>query len=251
MRKTLKKLSESSAGAKRPALRDKKGEFMIEAVIFDMDGVIADTEPLHASARNALLAEFGLDVEKISPTAIGRSKREFWSEVAENYGLKNTADELTEREFELILEIAEAVELPATDGLEDILKTLQKNGIKAAVASSSDRPYVDKILQITGLEKYFCAKACGNEVPKAKPAPDVYLRALSLCDTCAANAVAVEDSDTGAKAAKAAHLFCVGYDAPSDEIFQQKLDLCDVKIKKMRELLPVAEGMAAFKEKAI
>lgn len=55
---------------------------MIGAVIFDMDGVLADTEPLHARARNQLLTELGLDVEAISPQAIGRGKRDFWSDVA-------------------------------------------------------------------------------------------------------------------------------------------------------------------------
>lgn len=220
---------------------------MIEAMIFDMDGVIADAEPLHAKARNALLAEFGLDVEKISPTAIGRSKRAFWTEVAEKYGLGFTADELTQREFERILEIAETMALPATDGLEDLLKALQKNGINAAVASSSDRSYVDKILQITGLKKYFCAKACGDEVPKAKPAPDVYLKALSLCNTCAANAVAVEDSDTGIAAAKAAGLYCIGYDAVSDEKFRQKFTFADAVVHDMREVFLLIA--AHFEEK--
>lgn len=57
---------------------------MIKTVIFDMDGVIADTEPLHEQARNVLLRKLGLDVERISPTAIGRSKRAFWGEVSEN-----------------------------------------------------------------------------------------------------------------------------------------------------------------------
>ena len=218
---------------------------MIEAMIFDMDGVIADTEPLHACARNVLLEEFGLDAEKISPTAIGRSKRDFWSEVTKKYGLKFTADELTKREFELILEFAEGMGLSAADGLEEVLQALQKNGVKAAVASSSDRTYVDKILQITGLKKYFCAAACGDEVPNAKPAPDVYLKALQLCNADAAHAVAVEDSDTGARAAKAANLFCVGFDAPAEAQCRQQLVVCDVKIKTMRELLPFAEGKAA------
>lgn len=95
---------------------------MIEAVIFDMDGVIVDTEPIHAEARNRLLAERRLDVETISPTAIGRSKRSFWGEVVQTYGLSDTADELTKREFELILAIAEKNNLPATDGLEALLR---------------------------------------------------------------------------------------------------------------------------------
>ena len=78
---------------------------MIKAVIFDMDGVIADTEPLHKRARDRLLAALGLDVEEISPTAIGRSKRAFWGEVAAKYGLTYTADELTVKEFDALMTI--------------------------------------------------------------------------------------------------------------------------------------------------
>ena len=73
-------------------------------------------------------------------------------------------------------------------------------------------------------------------MPAAKPAPDVYLKALRLCGVSAAEALAVEDSDTGAKAATAAGICCVGYDACKDICFRQKLDICKYKVHNIREI---------------
>ena len=216
---------------------------MIKTVIFDMDGVIADTEPLHEQARNVLLRKLGLDVERISPTAIGRSKRAFWGEVSEKYKLPYSAEQLTVKEFDLLMKIAEESKLKPSAGLCELLEYLKQNGIKAAVASSSDRNYVECILEITNLTDYFFATSCGDDVSAAKPAPDVYLNALTLCGTCAEEAIAIEDSDTGAKAAKAAGIACIAYDVVTDEKLKQSFAACAYKIKDMRDIENIVQGV--------
>ena len=148
-----------------------------------------------------------------------------------------TPEQLTQIEFGILIEIIENSRLQPNAGVKEALEALRAEGLSAAVASSSDRVYVETVLRVTGLEKLFDATACGNEVAAAKPAPDVYLKALQLLGVSAGEAVAVEDSDTGAKAAVAAHLLCIGYDAVSDEKFRQKLGLCACKIGDMH-LLP-------------
>lgn len=209
---------------------------MIKAVIFDLDGVLADTEPLHEKSRDVLLAKLGLDVAALSPRAYAKSKRTYWGEVAKECGLSKTAEELTLAEFEILLDIAQNSGLQPNPGVPAAIDAVMAMGLKTAVASSSDRMYVEKILKITGLKDKFDDTACGNEVAAAKPAPDVYIRALGLLGVQAEEALAVEDSDTGARAACAAHIPCIGYDAVSDEKFRQKLDLCFCKITNMRDL---------------
>lgn len=209
---------------------------MIKAVLFDMDGVIADTEPLHAKARDSLLLELGLEVEKISARAIGRSKRTFWGEIVEEFSINITADTLTRREFEILIRIIEESKLKPTKGLEDVLQKMQEKQIKALVASSSDRNYVEAVLQTTKLNKYFSACVCGDEVKQAKPAPDIYLKALAESGAEKSEVLAVEDSDTGAAAAYAAGIDCVAYDAVEDVSLKQRFLTCKYKITQMCEL---------------
>ena len=218
---------------------------MIKAVVFDMDGVIADTEPLHEKARNALLESLGLDVEQLSPQAIGRSKRSFWSEISQKFNLKESGDELTLREFDMIMRIAKESNLKPSQGMKELLEFLEREKIKAAVASSSDRNYVEKILALTDLGGYFCVTACGDEVPCAKPAPDVYLKALNGCGVNASEALAVEDSDTGARAAEAAGIPCIAYDAVEDERLRQSFNICSYKVKKISDIVNIIKGAKA------
>lgn len=215
---------------------------MIKAVIFDMDGVIADTEPIHESARNILLSELGLDVETISARAIGRGKRAFWGEVVQQYRLPYTAEQLTVREFDYIMEIVGKMGLQPSAGLKELLEYLKACNIKTAVASSSDRNYVERILEVTDLKNYFSEIACGNEVAKTKPAPDVYLKILDLLGVKAAEALAVEDSDTGARAAAAAGIKCVAYDVVVDKKLKQKFNDCSYKIQDIRVIENIVQG---------
>ncbi len=185
---------------------------MIKAVIFDLDGVLADTEPLHALARSQILEKFGLSEQTASPeAAIGIGKRFFWGKVIEKNHLACTSEELTKADFDLVFQLIVESGLKPTEGLKDLLAYLKESGIKTAVASSSDRSYVDRVLQHFQLTDYFFTSACGDEVKEAKPSPDVYLRALQLCQVSAKDAYAVEDSSCGMLAAERAGIGCIAF----------------------------------------
>ena len=216
---------------------------MIKAVIFDMDGVIADTEPLHEQARNMILRKYDLDVERLSPEAIGRSKRVFWKDITERFHLGVSEDVLTKYEFELLLQIAKETKLRPMRGITELLDYLKEHKIKIAVASSSDRNYVEQILQITELSDKFSVISCGNEVAKAKPSPDVYLDALAKLKLNGNDVFAVEDSDTGAAAACAAGIECIGYDAEEVGV-RQSLSRCFTVVNDMTKIIGVVAANA-------
>lgn len=124
-----------------------------------------------------------------------------------------------------------------------MLSFLREKNIKAAIASSSDRNYVKGILSLLDFDRYFYAVACGDEVLAAKPAPDVYLRALSLCGVKAEETLSVEDSDTGAKAAAAAYIPCIAYDVVQDKQLKQKFDACTFKVHRMLDIENIVQGV--------
>lgn len=201
----------------------------MKAVIFDLDGVIADTEPLHALARRQLFERYGLSEQAHSPeAAIGVGKRFFWGKVIEKNGLGCTAEELTKADFDLVFQLIAESGLKPTEGLRELLAYLRKSKIETAVASSSDRSYVDRVLRHFRLTDYFSESACGDEVSRAKPFPDVYLRALQLCRVNADEAYAVEDSSCGMLAAQRAGIRCIAFGSQEGEAVYRAKTMKDI-----------------------
>ena len=208
----------------------------MKAVIFDLDGVIADTEPIQAQARNDLLRSFGLSAEGTNSAAIGRGKREWWGIIAKEHGLPYSGAEIAVMDFSRCLRYIRETHLAPTAGLRELLEYLRRSGVRTAVASSSDRFYVEDVLKYMELDGYFCGSACGDEVPASKPAAYLYQKALELCGVSAAESFAIEDSDTGALAARAAGIPCIAYDA-AEGAAKQSFGTCVFKAKSMQEIL--------------
>lgn len=212
-----------------------KGDREIKAVVFDLDGTIADTEPLHKVARDNILVSFNLSPEELSDKAIGRGKREYWAEVIKSENLCANADELTVNEFKELLNIYKERGLKPQSGLVELLDYLKEKGVKLGVASSSDNFYVRQTLELLGIDGYFSAVVGSDDVGIAKPAPDVYLKAVKELGVLPENALAVEDSSTGAKAAFNAKMDCVGFSAP-DALVEQDFSTCKYVVNSLLEI---------------
>lgn len=210
----------------------------IKAAVFDFDGTLADTEPYHRAVRAAMLAERG--VSGVENMFSGISLRDFWSRVAAEHALSESGEALAKLTFDRVADEIVADGIKAIDGAVGLLKALKARGVIIAIASSSDRDYVHRLLRYFGLAEHADHVICGDEVVRNKPAPDIYLKALGYCGVDACAAFAVEDSDVGMAAAQAAGLYTVGYDAPANEL-KQTFAHCDVRVKSLREIIDIME----------
>lgn len=181
----------------------------IQAVLFDMDGVLVDSEPVILAAAMACLKEYGLQpkAEDFIPY-IGAGEDRFIGGVAEKYGLVYRK-EMKERVYQIYREIAPE-KLGIYEGAAELLIQLKSHGIHCVLASSADRIKIQTNLKVAGIhENLFSAIISGEDVERKKPAPDIYLKAARKVNIPPANCVVVEDALNGIRAAKAAGMKCV------------------------------------------
>ena len=206
---------------------------MTRLVIFDIDGVILDSEPLHNRAREILLKRFG--VNEPVEDMVGKSNKETWEPVIKKYDIPYTQPKIERMQHEIVMQILADENIQATEGLIDLLDELEKRRITMAVASSSARWFVDHVLDYYKIKNRFFCVLTGNDVENYKPHPEIYRKSLEICGFDAKEAIAIEDSDSGQAAAIAAKIRCVGYKNPGSG--NQKLDKGFVTIEKMSDFV--------------
>lgn len=207
----------------------------LKIIIFDMDGVILDSEPLHENARQMMFRNFGIVPDENFPNPVGKSSSGFWRTVSGLCGLEQDAYALEAEQYRLVAVQIEENHVPTSDGLMEILSWAKENGVKIGLASSSTRVLVDNTLNLLGIRECFDFTVSGDEVIQKKPAPYPYLKVLEMSGFAPEEAVAVEDSNSGVQAAKNAGIFCYGYDNPTSG--DQDLSNSDQIIKSLREIL--------------
>jgi HAD superfamily hydrolase (TIGR01509 family) len=179
------------------------------AVIFDLDGLIVDTEPLHRRAFNLILracgAAYEFSADEYGRIFTGRVIHENAEYVRERFGLAQNANEIAEGHRALYnLLIADAENIQTMPGLMELLAYLGAQNLRVAIASSSRPEQIHVILRGLKLPRQFDVIVGNDGALKPKPAPDVYLRAASQLGVAPAQAIALEDSHSGVRAARAA-----------------------------------------------
>lgn len=192
---------------------------MIEAIIFDMDGTLVDTEPIHTAIERRQFRLNNLDIsEEEHQKYLGTASDVMWREIAERHNLAKSADQLVEEnEMECMRYFSELKEIPVMPGLPEALKEFYEAGIPMSVASSSTPEIIDLILVKTDMKKYFGAIVSAQEAGKSKPEPDVFLLAAKQLGVEPTNCLVVEDSKNGIKAALSAGMKCIAYKDLNDE----------------------------------
>ncbi|MEU8238643.1 HAD family phosphatase [Actinoplanes missouriensis] len=177
----------------------------VKAVVFDLDGVIIDTEEVWEEVRRGYVAEFGREfLPDSQDRMMGMSTGEWSAHLADEVGVPRTAEQVA---ADVLGRMAERYReaLPLIPGAVEVVRALQQ-GYRLALASSSARILIDQVLQTAGLTGAFEVTLSTEEVPRGKPAPDVYLTAVAKMGLTPADCAAIEDSSNGLRSAAAAGL---------------------------------------------
>ena len=212
---------------------------MIKAVIFDMDGVLFDSQPLHFEAERKTTGMFGHAMtDSELKEYLGWTEDAFWNAVIARYGFKTTAAEIRAVKKPIYEELIRKA-LRKDDELLSVLRSLREKEMKLAVASSSPPDWISLILAGLGVEGEFDAIVSGESVKRSKPAPDIFLEAARKIAVSPPDCLVVEDAPAGIRAANSAGMYSVAILNKSNE----GLGFSDSrkKIHKLSEILELVE----------
>jgi HAD superfamily hydrolase (TIGR01509 family) len=186
-----------------------------KAVVFDLDGVLWDGEPLYHEAFNVVLRPYGhvLTMEEY-PEIIGTSVEASWAWVLDRFGVAEPPEKFYQLYDDAVLGLMQN-EIAPLPGVLNVIATLTDRGVLVGLASASLRQWVDATLAGLGMTGLFTATATASEVQQAKPAPDLYLKAAAGLSVDPAQCVAVEDTVAGIRSARAAGMYAVQVRAAS------------------------------------
>jgi HAD superfamily hydrolase (TIGR01509 family) len=212
---------------------------VIEAVVFDLDGVIVDSEHVWDEVRQRLAEERGGRWhDEASRDMMGMSSLEWSRYMHEVIGLAEPPEEINAEVVRRLVAVYRE-ELPLLPGAVEAVEALAARW-PLGLASSSNRELIDLVLRVSGLERWFAATVSSEEVPRGKPAPDVYLEAARRLDVPAERCAAVEDSENGILSAKAAGMRVVAIPNPQYPPAEDALAAADLVLPAVADLTPAA-----------
>ena len=209
----------------------------IEAIIYDMDGVLVDSEVYWDKSR----VEFASDRGKVwsddfQRLAMGRSTVGWATVMQEQLGLDETIDDIiAEMKARVIAHYEER--MPTRPGALESVALMQRH-FRVGLASGSPTEIIKAVLSITGLDQIFEVMIYGDEVARGKPAPDIYLEALKVLGVSPANSLGIEDSANGLRSLKAAGMFAVAAPSPGYPLPDDVLALADAHITTLEAFSP-------------
>ncbi|MEO5789683.1 MAG: HAD family hydrolase [Gelidibacter sp.] len=209
---------------------------MLKAVLFDMDGVIVNTEPLHHKSYYQMFDDINIEVpDELYASFTGQSTIAISRLLIDHFKLPmgpQTLVELKRHHFKYLFENDD--ELALLDGVLDLIKDYHHNGLTLVLASSASMENINNIFERFNLNPYFIAKLSGADLKASKPHPEIFENAALASGFERHECMVIEDSTNGIKAAKDAGIFCVGYD--SFHSHDQDYSLADLVISDFEEI---------------
>jgi HAD superfamily hydrolase (TIGR01509 family) len=212
---------------------------MVDAVIFDMDGLMFDSEPIWTDAWKLSFDRRGLELQPgMVESFYGASRNRVLAEVSRRYNQDPNAIGAAEDHYVIAKQRLLDEGAPMKKGLLELLASLRSHCVPSAVATSSARPIANAMLSHAGVEHEFDAIVTGDGLP-SKPAPDIFLAAAKLLGTEPSKSVVLEDSENGIRAAAAGGFVSVAVldIVPSSDRVRSLSDYCCENLLEVRDLL--------------
>lgn len=191
---------------------------MIEAALFDMDGLMIDSDSVISESYETVMKEYGKK-PKLNERGIvhtpGISAIDNWKTLASTYKINEDISILVSKKSKLHESLIKKG-VKSMPGLHELLILLKDKNIKIAIASSSKMSVIHSVVEHLDIQKYFDVIVSGEEVENGKPAPDIFLKAAHKLNVKPMRCVVLEDSINGVKAAKAGGMKCIAIPAPAD-----------------------------------
>ena len=209
---------------------------MLKAIIFDMDGVIVNSEPLHHLAYKKMFEEFKLDVSNsLYESFTGQSTYSICEQLCEIFDLKVDANSLVlskRKHFKIIFENDSSFEM--IDGAMNLIKDYFENNLTLVLASSASMTNIERIFKKFDLNKFFKAKISGADLKESKPNPEIFVKAAELAGFKKDECIVIEDSTSGIMASKSAGIYCVGYNSYNSK--NQNYDNANLVVSDLNEI---------------
>ena len=205
-------------------------------IIFDMDGVLLDSEPMHQEIIYETFQLKGIPFDKAYiQTLTGMSAFPMWEKVKRDAQRSESVEELIKFHRDYFFKRLPEVKVPLVPHVKDVLEKFKNEGKHLSLASSSGRKLIDIFTQQTNIAHYFEVIMSGDDVKYSKPNPEIFLKVAQWYGLPATQFTVIEDSTNGVKAAKSAGMQCVGFQNPLSG--GQDLSQADSVIHSMQELL--------------
>jgi len=207
----------------------------VKAVIFDMDGVLVDTEPLSDIHMHSHFKRLGLKVSlNYFERFRGITTHEFWQIIVKEFNLQKSVEELVQEGRASYLKFLSSRKLEPIPSAAKLLDNLQKNKIEIALASSGSKKRIQTILETCNFTDYFKVIVSADDITHGKPDPEIYLKAAKLLKVAPGNCVVIEDAINGILSAKAAGIKVIGF--KTSAMHKQDLSKADKIVNSLSKI---------------